>query len=77
MSAGREVCTHKEFYMNTFNCKELEDGVNYFCVYQGAVHYLTARLTLDDDFYTFFYEDVHGGSEEKFFAYECDLIYQL
>ena len=63
--------------MKTFNDRDLVDGVEYFCVHKGIVHYLTARLTLGSDFYTFFYEDVHGDSEELFHAYECDLIYQL
>lgn len=63
--------------MKTFLNEDLVDGVDYFCVHKGIVHYLTARLTLDPDLYTFFYEDTHGGSEEFFHAYECDLIYQM
>lgn len=63
--------------MKTFIDVELADGVKYFCVHKGIVHYLTARLTSGPYFYTFFYEDVHGDIVEFFDAYECDLIYQV
>lgn len=64
--------------MKVFGSAELEDGSDYFCVHKGIVYYLTVRLAEDmKDFFIFFYEDIHGGIEGRFDAWECDLTYKL
>lgn len=64
--------------MITFDSNNLEDGVEYFCVHNGVVYYLTARIAEGmEDFFVFYLEDCHGNSTEMFSAYECSLIYSL
>ena len=63
--------------MNVFTVEQLEDGVEYFCVYGGVVYYLTARFEDEAELAVFYLEDIHGGSDEMFSAFECSLIYSL
>lgn len=63
--------------MNIFTVEQLEDGVEYFCVYGGIVYYLTARFDNETKLDVFYLEDIHGGSDEMFPAFECSLIYLL
>ena len=63
--------------MLVFKDSELEDGVEYFCVYGGVVYYLTARFGDKTELDVFYLEGIHGGSDEMFPAFECSLIYRL
>lgn len=63
--------------MNIFTVEQLEDGVEYFCVHKGIVYYLTARIDDITNLSIFFLEDIHGGIDEMFPAFECSLIYLL